>query len=63
MAESMATFAARVDRHPAAFAQGALDDIDCEPSEAHTTASEERGCEGLQNLRAGTNRPNFRSWR
>src|ERR1700741_4754131 len=47
MAESMARFAARIDRHPAAFAQGALDDIDCEPSEAHPTASKERGCEGL----------------
>lgn len=51
MAESMARFAARINRHPAAFASGALDDIDCEPSaaprEAHASESEERGCEGL----------------
>src|SRR5689334_16255477 len=47
MAESMARFAARIDRHPAAFAPGALDDIDCEPSEARVTATEQRRCEGL----------------
>ncbi|WP_109481444.1 RNA polymerase factor sigma-70 [Paraburkholderia sp. C35] len=50
MAESMASFAARIDRNAAAFTQGALDDIDCEPAVAlqgaHTAAGA-RTCEGL----------------
>ncbi|MEM5365935.1 RNA polymerase factor sigma-70 [Paraburkholderia azotifigens] len=56
MAESMASFAARMDRHPAALAPGALDDIDREPpvcaarvpAEARAVRSRrDSGCEGL----------------
>jgi len=63
MAESMASFTARINRHPAAFAQGALNEVDCDAdceltdasldasvdSKASnaSNASNARGCEGL----------------
>lgn len=56
MAESVGSFAARVERHPAAFAPGAPDDIECEPALCAARMSvepraarsrSEAGCEGL----------------